>query len=276
MWDVLQYDFMRNALIAGLLASLACGVIGTYVVTKRIVFLSGGISHMSFGGIGMGYFFGFSPVLGALLFALASAFGIGLARHRTRLPEDTSIGVMWAVGMALGIVLVGLTPGYAPDLMSYLFGSILAVPTEDLVIMAVLDFAILAVVFLFYKEFLMVSFDEEYAKVSGVKVSLFYALLLALIALTIVILIRVVGIILIIALLAIPASIAKQFTYNLRNMMFIAILTGVLITFAGLWASYELDINSGSTIVLTSGFTMLLVFIIKNIIAGRSSAKSVK
>lgn len=271
MIDALQYGFMQNALLAGLLASIACGVIGAYVVTKRIVFISGGISHASFGGIGLGYFLGFNPVFGALLFALASALGIGAVRHRARLPEDTSIGIMWAVGMALGVVFIGLTPGYAPDLMSYLFGSILAVPTQDLAVMAVLDLVILGVVFLCYKEFLIISFDEDYGRASGVNVGLFYAVMLALIALTIVVLIRVVGIILVIALLSIPASIARQFTHSLKKMMILAAGISAALTFAGLWLSYELDLASGAAIILTGGTAMLVTLFVKNMFkAGRN------
>jgi len=251
---------MRNALIAGLLAAVACGVVGVYVVVKRMVFISGGIAHASFGGIGLGYLLGISPVLGAMFFTLASALGMGLVTRRTKLPEDTAIGILWAVGMALGIVFIGLSPGYAPDLFSYLFGNILTVPFSDLILMLILDAVIIAIVIALYKEFLSLSFDEEFSTAVGVPVEGLYLLLLCMIALTVVVLIRVVGIILVIALLTIPAALAKQFTFDFRKMMLLAILFGAIFTFGGLWLSYELDLASGATIILLSGMALLATF----------------
>jgi zinc transport system permease protein len=260
MIEVLQYEFMQNALIAGLLAAIACGIVGTYVVVKRITFISGGIAHASFGGIGLGYLVGISPVLGALVFSLASALGMGYITRRTRLPEDTAIGILWATGMALGVIFIGLAPGYAPDLFSYLFGNILTVPTSDLLLMLILDIAIIGVVVAFYKEFLAVSFDEEYSTVIGVPVEVLYLVLLCMIALTVVILLRIVGMILIIALLTIPAALARQFTCDLRKMMILAIIFGIALTFGGLWISYVLDLASGATIVLLGGVALMVTF----------------
>jgi zinc transport system permease protein len=253
MFDALQYDFMQNAVYAGLLASVACGIIGVYVVVNRIVFISGGISHASFGGIGLGYLAGFSPILGALIFTLTSALGIGLITRRTKLPEDTAIGVMWAMGMALGVVFVGLAPGYAPDLTDYLFGNILFVPFSDIILMIVLDAVIVIVVVSLYKEFLALSFDEEFGTVSGIPVERLYLLLLCMIALTVVLLIRVVGIILVIALLTIPPTVARQFTYDMRKMMVLSVIIGAIVSFGGLWLSYEFELASGATIILLSG-----------------------
>ena len=260
MLEALQYEFMRNALMAGLLAALACGVIGVYVVVKRIVFISGGIAHTAFGGVGLGYLLNINPILGALIFSLASALGIGFAIRKTKLPEDTAIGVIWAVGMALGIIFIGLAPGYAPDLFSYLFGNILTVPAIDLIFMLVLDIIIVTVVVMFYKELLALSFDEEFSTVVGVPVGKLYFLLLSMIALTVVVLIRVVGIILVIALLTIPPTLARQFTYDLRKMMLLSIVFGAVFTFGGLWLSYELDLASGATIILLSGAVLVLSF----------------
>ena len=219
MFEVLQYDFMQNALVAGLLAAIACGVVGTYVVTKRVVFISGGIAHTSFGGIGLGYLAGFSPVFGAMIFAVASALGIGVITQKTKLSEDTTIGILWAMGMALGTIFIGLAPGYAPDLFSYLFGNILTVKLADLILMIVLDAVIVIAVLALYKELLAISFDEEFSTIVGIPVKVLHLLLLCLVALTIVVLIRVVGIILVIALLTIPATLARQFTYDLKKMM---------------------------------------------------------
>lgn len=257
MIEALQYEFMRNALLAGLLAAVACGIIGAYVVVKRMVFISGGISHCSFGGIGLGYFLGINPIVGALLFTIVSALGMGLVTKRTRLPEDTAIGVLWAMGMALGIIFIGLAPGYAPDLFSYLFGNILTVPSSDLIVMLVLDVIIISVVFSLYKEFLTISFDEEFGTAAGIPTERLYLILLCLIALTVVVLIRVVGIILVIALLTIPAAMARQFTHSLKKMMLLSIFLGIVFALGGLWLSYELDLASGATIVLLAGALFL-------------------
>jgi zinc transport system permease protein len=258
MFELLQYEFIRNALLAVLLASIACGIIGVYVVVKRIVFISGGIAHASFGGVGLGYFLGVNPIWGIIPFSIFSALVMGLVSKRTRIPEDTAIGILWALGVSLGIVFIGLSPGYAPDLFSYLFGNILTVTSVDLIIMLILDLVIIMVVFLFYKEFLALSFDDEFATVVGVPTVKLYFLLLCLIALTIVVLMKVVGIIMIIALLTIPAAISKQYTSNLKKMIFISILLSAIFGLGGLWLSYQLNLASGATIVIVSGIGFIL------------------
>jgi zinc transport system permease protein len=261
MWEaILEQEWMRNALYAGLLASLACGIVGSYVVIKRIVFISGGIAHASFGGIGMGYFAGISPVTGAMIFAVLSAMGMGLVTRRTKLPDDTVIGILWAVGMALGILFIWLSPGYAPGLFSYIFGNILTVPRSDLVLMLILNAVIILAVIALYKEFLALAFDEEFSKVAGIPVELLNLLLLAMIAFTVVVLIRVVGIILVIALLTIPATLARQFTYDLRKMMLLAVVFGMFFTLSGLWLSYEFDLASGATIILVAAAVLIAYF----------------
>lgn len=258
MIELLQFEFMRNALISGILASVVCGIIGPYVVVNRIVFISGGISHAAFGGIGLGYLLGINPIWGALFFSLASALSIGGVSRWTNLRQDTAIGILWAMGMALGVIFIGLTPGYAPDLFSYLFGNILTVPFSDIIVMLVLCSIIILVVALLYKEFLAFSFDEEFATVVGVPVGGLYLLLLCLIALTVVVLIRIVGTILVIALLTIPAAISSRFTHNLKKMMAFSVLLGVVFTFCGLWLSAALNLASGATIILVSGTSFLI------------------
>ncbi|MBT3362689.1 MAG: metal ABC transporter permease [Chloroflexi bacterium] len=253
MFEVLRFEFMQNALAAGLLAAIACGIVGTYVVSKRVVFISGGIAHTSFGGVGLGYLIGINPVIGAMIFAVASALGIGVITQRTKLTEDTTIGILWAMGMAVGTIFIGLAPGYTPDLFSYLFGNILTVKSADLILMIILDAVIIIAVLALFKEFLSMSFDREFSAIAGVPVKVLHLLLLCLIALTIVVLIKVVGIILVIALLTIPATLARQFTYDLKKMMGLATLFGILFTYAGLWLSYILDVPSGATIILLSG-----------------------
>jgi len=260
MFEAFQFEFMRNAMLAGLLASVACGIVGVYVVVKKIVSMSGSIAHASFGGIGLGYLLKFNPVLGAMLFALLSALTMGMVARKTKLPEDTAIGILWALGMALGVIFIGLSAGYAPDLMSYLFGNILTVPFSDILLMAGLDVIILALALAFYKEFLLLSFDEEFGAVVGMPVTALYLLLLCMVALTVVVLIRVVGMILVIAMLTFPAALARQFTHDIKKMMLLAVVFGMLFTFGGLWISYILNLASGATIILLSGLVLLLSY----------------
>lgn len=264
MWEFLQYEFMQRALIAAVLVSVACGLVGSYVVIKRIVFISGGISHTAFGGIGLGFLLGVNPIITAIPFCIISALGIGLIQEKRDISEDTAIGILWTVGMALGVIFVGLTPGYAPDLMSYLFGSILTVPLTDLYIMLVLDVLIIILVTLFYRPFQWISFDPEYAQAIGLPVRWLSLLLLALVALSVVVLLKVVGVILVIALLTIPAAISKQYTYQLSKLMIISIILGLILTIMGLWLSFTFDLASGATIVLVMGLAFIIASYIKD------------
>jgi len=269
MIEILQYEFMRNALLAAVLVSIACGIVGTFIVIKKIVFISGGITHAAFGGIGLGYLLGVNPVLTAIPFSLLSAIGIGMISKKTKISEDSAIGMLWAVGMALGILFIGLAPGYAPDLFSYLFGSILTVPFSDIIIMIILDFIIILTVLFLYKEFQALSFDEEFSEITGVPIHTLYLLLLCLVALSIIVLIRVVGIILVIALLTIPTTIAKQFTNKLKKLIIYSTLSAVTLTVVGLWLSYVLDLPSGAIIVLV----LTLVFLISALVKRLSAKK---
>jgi len=253
----LSQSFMQHALLGGVLASIGCGVMGTYVVVKRIGYLAGGIAHSVLGGMGIAYFLGGSPVLGSLIAALVAALIIGWVKLRLHQQEDTVIGAIWAVGMALGVVFISQTPGYKVDLMSYLFGNILMVPRSDLYLMAVLDGLMVLAVTLFYKQFLAVSFDEEFARARGVSVEGFYLLLLMLVALTVVILVQVVGLILVIALLTLPAAIASQYVRTLGRMMLVATLMGAAFTTGGLALSYQPDLPAGATIILVAGCVFL-------------------
>ena len=272
MIEALQFDFMRHALMAGVLVSIACGIVGVYVVVNRFVFVSGGIAHAAYGGIGLGYFLGIDPVWGAILFSLAAALGMGVVQRKTRQRADTVIGVMWAIGMAVGIVFVDLTRGYVVDLMSYLFGSILTVPRGDLVIMAILDVVIIALVVVFYKELLAISYDETFATVENVPVGTIYITLLCLVALTVVMLMRVVGLIMVIALLTMPAAISEQFTSSLKKMMVLSIILGIVFTTVGLWLSYALNLTSGATIILVTGCVFLLSVLYKTLAKRRAQA----
>jgi len=252
MLDLFQYEFFVNAFIACILASVACGIIGTYVVVKRIVFISGGISHTAYGGIGLGYFLGINPLLGALSFSLGAAGLISLLRKYHFQNEDTLIGIMWSFGMALGIIFIGATPGYVPDLMSYLFGNILTVSYEELGLLLVLNMFILTITITYFEKFKAVTFDEEYSKSLGIKVEKFYTLLLVMIAVTVVMLIKLVGIILIVALLTIPPVIARKYSRSLTQMMYGSIILGLVFTLFGLFTSYYLNLPTGSTIIIIS------------------------
>ncbi len=263
MIEILQYEFMRNALLAAILVSIACGIVGTFVVVKKIVFISGGITHAAFGGIGLGYFLGINPILTAIPFSLLSAIGIGIISKRTKISEDSAIGILWAVGMATGILFIGLTPGYAPDLFSYLFGSILTVPFSDIILMIVLDIIIIVTVLVLYKEFQALSFDEEFSEITGVPTRTLYLLLLCLVALSIIVLIKVIGIILVIALFTIPTAIAKQFTNKLKKLIIYSTMSATVLTVAGLWLSYFFDLPSGAVIVLVLAFVFFISVLIK-------------
>ena len=259
MLDFLGYEFMRNAIMAGILASIVCGIVGTLVVVRRIVSLSGSVSHSAFGGIGLGYYLGINPLHGALMFSVGSALGIGAVSKYAKERKDTVIGMFWAAGMAIGILAIGLTPGYAPDLFGYLFGSIISVPTSDLILILALDIFVVAVVALLYKEMMAVAFDEEYAIVSGLPVRFLYYLTLVMVAITIVALIRIVGIILAIALLTVPAAISGKLTHDLRKMMTLSVGLSILLIVAGLWMSFVLDIESGATIIILSAVSYALI-----------------
>ncbi|MCW8849390.1 MAG: metal ABC transporter permease [Melioribacteraceae bacterium] len=266
MIEILQYDFMVNAIIASLLASVACGIIGTYIVIKRLVFLSGGIAHSAYGGIGLGYLLSFNPIFGAVGSSILGAVFISKMRKNKSENEDTLIGIIWAFGMALGVLFIGLAPGYAPDLMSYLFGNILTVSKTEILFMAVADIIIIVTVTLFYKQFQAITFDEEYSKTAGLNVDLFYLILFVLIAVTIVLLIKLVGIILVVALLTIPAAISKFFATSLIKMMLYSILFGVTFTMVGLLFSYYLNLASGSAIIILSVFGYFVAYGINNFI----------
>ncbi|UCE86595.1 MAG: metal ABC transporter permease, partial [Deltaproteobacteria bacterium] len=237
----LEFPFFQRVLLAALLSSVACGILGTYVVAKGTASITGGLSHAAFGGVGLGYLLGFHPMLGAAAFAVLASLVIGLAYRRLGSSLDTLIAMVWAVGMALGILFTALAPGYAPDLLSFLFGSLLFVPWQYVVLVGVLSLVIAATVALLFKEFQAVSFDEEFAEITGVPVETVFLVLLALTALAVVTLIRVVGVILAIALLTIPAAIGRQWADGLSRMMAIAVLVCAACTASGLFVSYGLS-----------------------------------
>jgi len=262
MIEALQFEFMRNALAAGLLASVICGIMGTLVVVNRIVFLSGGIAHASYGGIGLAFFFGWPYLLSTIGFSLAAAMVMAAVSFKAKHRADTIIGVIWAIGMAFGIILIDLTPGYNVDLMSYLFGSILAVPASDLFIMLAMGILIAILVVHYYKDLLALSYDAEFARIRGVPVKALYFTMICMLAVTIVMVIQVVGLILVIALLTIPPFIVEKYAKSLAQMMVGSSLLGALFTIAGLWLSYTYDLTSGASIILVSGIAFLISLLI--------------
>jgi zinc transport system permease protein len=248
-----EQTFLQSALVAALLASIGCGVMGTYVVVKRITFIAGGIAHSVLGGMGAAVYFTFDPLAGALGAAVLAAILIGWIRLRWQAQEDTLIGALWAIGMAVGILFITKTPGYQTDLMSYLFGNILLVSKESLWFMAALDAVLLIVVGAYHRQFLAVAFDEEFAQLRGIPVIFFYLLLLVLVAVTVVLLIQVVGLILVLALLTLPAAVAGHYVHSLGRMMVFATLLGSMISVSGLALSYSPDLPAGPTIILLAG-----------------------
>jgi len=264
--DLPRYPFLQYALLTGLLVSVACGIIGSYVVTKRITYIAGSIAHTVLGGLGAArycqtvyHWEWFHPLYGAILAALVSAVIIGVVSMRARQREDTVIGSLWAIGMAAGILFIYKTPGYNEDLMSYLFGSILMVSPQDLWMIAGLDILVVIVGVLFYNQFLALCFDEEFARLRGVHVEFYYLLLLCLTALTVVLLVTVVGIVMVIALLTLPAAVAGELTKRLWHMMALSTVLTALFTTAGLAVSYGPDLPAGATTIIIAGITYLLV-----------------
>jgi len=258
-----EYQFMQNALIASILASIVCGIIGVIVVEKKLIMMSGGIAHTAYGGVGLGYLLGFEPILGAFLFSVSAALGIGAIKRRGGVQSDVVIGLLWSLGMALGIVFIALMPGYPPDLNSYLFGNILSVTKTDLYLMIILSFLVVFIVIALFNDWKAYLFDEEFASIIGIKTAFLEYLLLVLVAMTVVVLIRVAGIILVLALLTAPSAMASIFSKRLKSRMIFAVMFGVIFCISGLWISYKLNIASGACIVILSVVCYFLTYAIR-------------
>ncbi|MCT4637656.1 MAG: metal ABC transporter permease [Bacteroidales bacterium] len=254
--ELFNYKFFNHAVITIVLTAITTGIIGTYIVSRRIVFISGGITHASFGGIGVAYFLGFNPILGAALFSVLSAVGIEFFSSSKTVREDAVIGILWSLGMAIGIIFMALTPGYTPNLMSFLFGNILTVSSTDILIN--LGLAVVVVVFftLFYRTVQFIAFDKDYALTHNVPVKLFNCILLCLVALTIVMSIRVAGIILIISLLTLPPTTANLFFKQFSSIAVASVIIGIVGGLTGLLGAYYFDIPSGASII----FTLVIIF----------------
>jgi zinc transport system permease protein len=265
---LMNYGFIRHAFFAALLMSVSCGIIGTYIVSRRMVFISGGITHASFGGVGIGYYLGIPPLAGAAVFAVLAALASENLTRRKVFRNDSIIAIIWSLGMALGIIFIYLTPGYAPNLMSYLFGSIITVSRTDLWLMLFLALLVSGVFTFLFKPILYVSFDEQFARTRGIPVMLLNYLLIILVALTVVMSIRIAGIILVLSILTIPQNIANLFTNRFGRILLGAIVLGFFASILGLVISYLMDIPSGATIIFTLVVMYLAARVIKVVTFG--------
>jgi len=265
---IFAFSFVLNAVLGALLASIACGITGTYVVKKRLTFVSGGIAHAIMGGIGIAYYLKANILVGAIIFAVIFTIILSLAKIKVFQNEDTIVGALWAVGMSIGIIFIYITPGYNVDLISFIFGNILMIEQKDLIMIFLLDVIIIFSVFIFYYHFLYVSFDEDYLRVRGLMVVLIYFMLLLLISITVVVLIRIVGLILVIALLTLPAAISSQFTRRLGFMMLFSVFLGIIFTFFGIFFAYILDLPASACIIILAAvfylISLLINFILNN------------
>ena len=260
---ILKYNFLQNAIMAAVLASIACGVIGVYIMEKKLVMMSGGIAHTAFGGIGLGYFLKVEPIFTALGVSVIAALAVAALKRKAMTDSDLLIGMFWSLGMALGVVFIAMTPGSPPDSASVLFGNFLAVSRSDLRLILGLDILVLATVYAFFQAFKAYIFDEEFASVAGVPVRALEYLMYVLVAVTVVVMIRVVGIILVIALLTAPPAIAKQFTYDMKKIMALSVLLGIGFCFTGLWVSYTVRLASGASIVMVAVGAYALVSLVR-------------
>lgn len=256
--DLLSYPFFQNALIGSLLASIACGIVGTYVVVRRLVFISGGITHASLGGLGMGFYFGWNPILSAMIFSVLSAFGIEWLSTRQDVREDSAIGTFWSLGMAVGIIFIYLKPGFAPNLNDYLFGNILTITHGDIRWLSVLSIILIFVFYFFKREIIFTAFDPEFAKTKQLPVNLVKYVMMMFIAVTIVLSIRLVGIVLLMSLLTVPQMTANLFTSNFVKMIYLSVLIGFAGCLIGLFLSATLDVPSGVFII----FSQIVIFLL--------------
>ncbi len=263
--EILGYTFFQNALLGAFLASILCGFIGTYIVTRRLVFISGGITHASFGGIGLGVFLGFNPVVGALVFAVASAFGVQWMSKKQQVREDSAIAVFWTLGMSVGIICCFLTPGFMPELSSFLFGSILTISSADLWLLGILTLVVGILFTVGLRTIQSVAFDSTFARSQHLPVDFVEYLMMALIAMTIVATLRMVGVVLAISLLTIPQMSANIFTNDYRRMILLSIIIGWVDCLLGLSVSYLLNVPSGATIIFMSIIVYVLLRLVKKI-----------
>jgi len=268
-----EYQFVQNAFVASVLLSILIGLVGSYIVARRLVFLSGGITHASFGGVGIAWYLGLNPIAGAAVFAVLTALGLEVLTQNKKLREDSAIGMLWSFGMAIGIFFVFLTPGYAPNLMSYLFGDILTISSTDVWLLVALSIITLIFYAVFYHAILFYAFDPNYAKTQHLPVVFINIILKIIIALVIVFSIRAVGIILLISLLTIPANVANLFTNKFTKIISFSFLVSMISLIVGIIFSYWFNVPTGATVVLT---LIILYLIARLIISIRNSTRLTK
>lgn len=260
--SIFEYEFVRHAILASIFASIVCGVVGVIIVEKKLVMMSGGIAHTSYGGVGLGYLLGFEPIIGAFVISISAALGIGYIKRKGGTQSDVVIGLFWSLGMALGIVFIAMMPGYPPDLSSYLFGSLLAVTQMDLILIGVLTVVVVLAVVVMFSYWKAYLFDDEFAKILGINTTVMEYLLFVLIAMSVVVLIRVVGIILILALFTAPTAIAEFFTSSLHKRMLASVGIGMFFSLTGLWISSLINIPSGAVIIILAAFAYLVTLVV--------------
>ena len=258
MFELFQYTFFQNAMLGALLTSIACGIVGSYVVVRRLVFISGGITHASFGGLGLGIYLGINPIISGLIFAILSALGVEWMSKKQGVREDSAIAVFWAFGMALGVIFIFLTPGFAPNLSTFLFGNILTITQLDLVLNAILILLLFVFFGLFFYPILFVAFDNEYARSQKMPVRFIEYGMMIFIAITIVLTSRMIGIILLISLLTIPQITANLFTANFRTIIYSSVAIGFIGCVSGLFLSYYLNVPSGAFII----FMLVIIYLV--------------
>jgi zinc transport system permease protein len=256
--DIAVYGHLADAFVACLLSAITCGIVGSYVVARRMVFLSGGITHASFGGLGLAIYAGFNPLVGALLFASVASVGVEFASRRGRIREDSAIGIIWSVGMAIGALFMSLTPGYAVELPSYLFGSISLVDSADIKWLAVLMVVVVGGAMLWGRKIMYITFDEEYARSQGLPVGLIAYIMSVVVAITIVLSIKVMGIVLLMSLVTIPTVVANTLTKDYRRITLLAIIVAVVCNVVGFVMSYEIELPNGGGIPTGSCIIFLL------------------
>lgn len=257
--DILTYDFMQRALIACILSGISCGIVGSYIVARRMVFLSGGITHASFGGLGIALYAGFSPTLGALAFAALSAIGIEFSSRRIKMREDSAIGIIWSLGMATGALFMSLRPGYASDLTSYLFGNILLVDNNDIIMLAVLSTTLIVGAIAMLRRIMYVTFDEDYARSQGMATQRIAYTMAIIVSLAIVLSIKVMGIILLLSLMTIPTVVANTLTKDYRKIALLSAIIGIVGNIIGFVISYTFDLPTGSCIIFILALALVCV-----------------
>jgi len=262
--ELFQYSFFQNALAGSIFTCIICGIVGCYIVSRRLVFIAGGITHASFGGLGIGFFLGINPIVSALVVSVASALGVEWLSQKQGVREDSAIAAFWALGMALGVIFIYLTPGYAPNISAYLFGSILTITVADLWFAGILALLLTLASLLFFRQILYTAFDREFAKTQGVNVTLIERLMMFAVAVAIVSSIRLMGIMLLMSLLTIPQMTANIFTSSFKKMLILSVLIGIAGCFAGLFASYRMNIPSGAAIIFIQALIFIVCKIFKN------------